>query len=234
MRKLLLTTAAVLAMVGSAFAVTTYVYKDGSNNLHNFLSLGGPFPTTEYSAHVLIDSTGTEKATNTNPVKIDPTGTTPQPVTISSPVPVTIGATVRVDPTGTTPQPVTIATLPAVTQSSQYPLNAIPETISATGSTAATTATLAAAGGVTTYVCGFSVRSNATSATQGNVTLGGVITGTMTFFHWVAPLASGIGTTEERFAPCVPASGTNTTIVITAPAAGSGGTTSVAAWGYQK
>ncbi len=116
---------------------------------------------------------------------------------------------------------------------SEYPTGAVPITISATGSTGSTAATLAAGSTTTTYICGFAIRSNATAAATGNATVAGTITGTMNFTHWTAPLASGIGTTEEVFSPCVPASAVNTTIVVTGPAPGSGGTISVSAWGYR-
>jgi hypothetical protein len=116
---------------------------------------------------------------------------------------------------------------------SQYPVGATPETASATGTTGATAATLATAVGKTTYICGFSIRANATAAATGNATVAGTITGTLNFTQWTAPLASGIGVTEQRFGPCVPASVTNTTIVVTGPAPGSGGVISVSAWGYQ-
>jgi hypothetical protein len=112
-------------------------------------------------------------------------------------------------------------------------LAAVPETISATGTTGATTATLAAAVGKTTYICGFAIRANATAAATGNATVTGTITGTMNFTQWTAPLASGIGLVEERFWPCVAASATNTTIAVVSAAPGSGGVVSVSAWGFQ-
>ena len=121
-----------------------------------------------------------------------------------------------------------------VGSSSQYPVGATPETASTTGTTAATTATLAAASNVTTYICGFSIRANATAAATGNATVTGTITGTLNFTQWTAPLASGIGLVEETFEPCVPASATNTTIAVVSAAPGSGGTVSVSAWGYTK
>ena len=121
-----------------------------------------------------------------------------------------------------------------VGSSSQYPVGATPETASATGTTAATTATLAAASNVTTYICGFSIRANATAAVTGNATVTGTITGTLNFTQWTAPLASGIGLVEETFEPCVPASATNTTIAVVSAAPGSGGVVSVTAWGYTK
>jgi hypothetical protein len=114
-----------------------------------------------------------------------------------------------------------------------YSAGATPETISTTGTTAATTATLAAASGVTTYICGFSIRANATAAATGNATVTGTITGTLNFTQWTAPLASGLGVTEEIFTPCIPASTTNTSIAVVSAAPGSGGTVSVTAWGFQ-
>lgn len=116
---------------------------------------------------------------------------------------------------------------------SQYPSGAIPITTSATGTTAATTATLAAGTTTTTYICGFTIRALATGAANGNATVTGTKTGTLNFTQWVAPLASGIGVVEERFTPCIPASGVNQAIAVISIAAGSGGITSVSAWGYQ-
>ena len=117
---------------------------------------------------------------------------------------------------------------------SQYPTGATPETASATGTTAATTATLGAASSVTTYICGFSIRANATAAATGNATVTGTITGTLNFTQWTAPLASGLGVTEEIFTPCVPASAVDSAIAVVSAAPGAGGTVSVSAWGYTK
>lgn len=124
-------------------------------------------------------------------------------------------------------------TIGAVNRVSQYPVGATAITASATGTTAATAATLAGTTGKTTYVCGFSIRANATAAATGNSTLAGTISGTLNFTQWTAPLASGLGITEMIFTPCVPASATNTGIVATSAAPGSGGVVSVSAWGYQ-
>lgn len=118
--------------------------------------------------------------------------------------------------------------------SHQYPIGATPITASATGTTAATAATLAGVAGKTTYLCGFSIRANATAAATGNATVAGTITGTLNFTQWTAPLASGLGVTEPPVGPaCIPASAVNTGIVITSAAPGSGGIVSVSAWGYQ-
>lgn len=109
------------------------------------------------------------------------------------------------------------------------------ETASATGTTAATTATLAAAASKTTYICGFSVRANATAAATGNATVTGTITGTLNFTQWTAPLATGIGITEPSLGErCIPASGTNQAIAVVSAAPGSGGVVSVTAWGFQQ
>jgi hypothetical protein len=147
------------------------------------------------------------------------------------------GAYVPCDSPGALPQSVRIVqptSLPT-TPSVQYPLGAIPITASATGTTAATTATLAALVGHTTYLCGFSIRANATGAVTGTATVTGVITGTMSFVQWTAPLASGIGIIEPNLGPlCISASGTNQAIAVVSAAPGSGGTVSVSAWGYQQ
>lgn len=119
------------------------------------------------------------------------------------------------------------------TSSSQYPSGAIPYTNSATGTTSATAATLAGAASVTTYICGFSIRANATAAANGNATVAGTISGTLNYTQWTAPVASGIGIVEQNYHPCIPASAANTSIVVTSAAPGAGGVVSVSAWGYK-
>lgn len=128
---------------------------------------------------------------------------------------------------------VVLAPSSTITLTSQYPAGALPITVSATGTTAAVTGTLAAGSTTTTYICGFAIRALATGAANGNATVTGTKTGTLNFTQWVAPLASGIGVVEQRFAPCIPASGTNQAIAVVSIAAGSGGIASVTAWGYQ-
>ncbi len=123
---------------------------------------------------------------------------------------------------------------PLPTANNPYPVGATPYTATATGTTGATTATLAASGGATTtYICGFSIRANATAAATGNATVTGVITATLNFTQWTAPNASGLGITEMIFAPCVPASASNTAIAVVSAAPGTGGVVSVTAWGYK-
>lgn len=120
-----------------------------------------------------------------------------------------------------------------VRQGNPYPDTAAPYTASATGTTGATAATLAGAASVTTYICGFSIRANATAAVTGNAVVSGTISGSLNFTQWTAPTASGLGITEMVFMPCVPASGTNTSIVVTSAAPGTGGVVSVTSWGYK-
>lgn len=125
------------------------------------------------------------------------------------------------------------ATAGATAPASQYPTGAVPVTASATGTTGATTATLPASATKTTYLCGFSIRANATAAATGNATVTGLIAGTLNFTQWTAPLASGLGAIEEHISLCIPGSAVNTGIAVISAAPGSGGTVSVSAWGYQ-
>ena len=115
------------------------------------------------------------------------------------------------------------------------PVGSTPISNSVVGTTAAVTATLAAdtPGYRNTYVCGFQVRSLATAATIGNVTVTGTVGGTLNFEEFVQALATGIVPVDVTFTPCLPSSGVQTAIAVVAPAAGSGGVTSVSVWGYQ-
>jgi hypothetical protein len=97
-------------------------------------------------------------------------------------------------------------------------------------------ATLAAVSGKTTYITGFALTaSGATAASVVTATVAGVITGTMNF-TFVAPAGVTAQATPlvVNFPQPVPASATNTTIVVTLPALGSGNTNATAAaWGFQ-
>lgn len=121
-----------------------------------------------------------------------------------------------------------------ITAPSNYPAASTPLTVSTTGTTLATTATMAATASVTNYLCGFSIRANATAAATGNATVTGTISGTLNFTQFTAPLASGIGTVEQWFTPCIPASAVNTAIAVISAAPGAGGTVSVSAWGFKQ
>lgn len=114
-----------------------------------------------------------------------------------------------------------------------YPTGAVPITASATGTTAATTATLAGTSGKTTYICGYSIRANATANTNVTDTITGVITGTLSSILWVPANTAGLGVDEQIFSPCIPASAANTAIAIVSGAPGTGGLVSAKGWGYQ-
>lgn len=117
---------------------------------------------------------------------------------------------------------------------SGYPNGSTPLTASTLGTTNATAATLAGASGVTTYVCGFSGRANATAAVTGNLTVAGTISGTLSFTAFTPANTAGSSDVSANFTPCIPASATNTAIVLTYPAPGAGGVVSVAIWGYRQ
>lgn len=126
---------------------------------------------------------------------------------------------------------------PALAQS-PLPLRGV-EITATSGNVAAATATasLAAATGKVTYICGFSITSaGSTGAAVVNPTITGIITGTMTFTY-----ASVAGATLANqhltvpFTPCMPAATPNTAIVVSMPTLGAGNTnTTVNAWGYQR
>jgi hypothetical protein len=138
-------------------------------------------------------------------------------------------------------QPVTIVgassgvSIPVI-PSSQYPGNATsaaaPITASATGTTGATTATLAGVASKTTFICGFTITSDATAALAGTATVTGTITGTLNYIQNVGG-ATAAGILTQSFTPCIPANAANTGIAINSVAAGTGGATAVTAWGYQ-
>ena len=105
-------------------------------------------------------------------------------------------------------------------------------TASATGTTGATTATLPAAPGLTTYMCGFSIDANATAAIAGNATVTGTVSGTLNFTQPVGATPA-VGTVNRIFNPCVPGNAINTAIAVNSIAPGTAGVVSVTAWGFQ-
>jgi hypothetical protein len=124
---------------------------------------------------------------------------------------------------------------PAITTSaptSQYPSGAVPLTATATGTTAATVATLAGTAGKTTFICGFTISADATTAIAGAATVTGTISGSLNYIQNVGA-ATAAGVLTQTFNPCIPASAANTAIAITSAAAGIAGNTSVNGWGYQ-
>jgi hypothetical protein len=111
--------------------------------------------------------------------------------------------------------------------------SATPFTVSATGTTDITTATIQANSGLVIYLCGFSIRANATVATNGMASVTGLVSGTLSFVQWTAASVSGVGVIEPPFGSiCIPASGTNVAVSIASAATGAGGMVSVTAWGF--
>lgn len=103
---------------------------------------------------------------------------------------------------------------------------------------ASATATLPAAVGKTTYITGFTVEG--LGATAETIVIGTITNlstaysaGTITF-PVAVPLGATVRLSLSSFFQAIPASATNTTIVVTVPAAGAGNTNMmVAAYGYQ-
>ena len=106
----------------------------------------------------------------------------------------------------------------------------------ATGTTAGATATLPAAVGKLTYICGFS--ASAGSATTA-ITISATLTALATMVYTLGAPVTAVGTTGptifQTFTPCLPASAPNTSITVAMGALGTGGVgQTVQAWGYQR
>jgi len=101
---------------------------------------------------------------------------------------------------------------------------------------ATATATLPAATGKTTYLSGFAITgAGATAASVISATVTNVNGGTQTY-SLAIPAGAAVGVTPliVYFDPSLPATGSNTTIVVSAPTFGAGNTNAtVNAWGYQ-
>lgn len=132
--------------------------------------------------------------------------------------------------------PVTIASDQGATPiilTSQYPNGAVPLTATATGTTAATVATLAGTAGKTTYICGFTITADAPALATGTAAVSGTISGSLSYLQTILAAANGTSDLTKNFNPCIPASAANTSVVVTSAAAGVGGNTIVNAQGYQ-
>jgi len=114
-----------------------------------------------------------------------------------------------------------------------YPSNSTPITASATGTTASVSASLAAASGKTTYICGWMISADATTPIVGSMTITGTITGTLTQRQSVGTAPLTITTSPTPYQPCIPASAPDTAIAVNSVAASTGGNTAVNVWGYQ-
>lgn len=134
--------------------------------------------------------------------------------------------------------PATTASTVPTNINSQYPVNSVTTTptavtASTTGTTAATAASLGATASVTNYVCGFDITADATAITTGTAVLSGTISGSLNYLYTITAVTSGTSALTIRYAPCIPASATNTAITITSAAAGTGGNTIVNIFGYK-
>jgi hypothetical protein len=133
----------------------------------------------------------------------------------------------------------TPSTPAAGTVGAGYPPGATPVNASATGTTAGTTATLPAAAGKFTYICGFHVETGtATAAVTINVTVTGLTGGTFTSSA-NAPVTATTATAgpiiSQVFTPCIPSSAVNTGLAVAAGSLGAGGVNqNVNAWGFQQ
>lgn len=122
--------------------------------------------------------------------------------------------------------------VPCGSGSGILPAGATSITNSATGAAAAATATLPAAAGKTTYICGYMIGSTATAAAAGNATITGTISGTLNI-EMGTGVSPAVVTTQQTFTPCIPASAVNTSIAVNTANPGAGGVISALAWGFQ-
>jgi hypothetical protein len=118
-----------------------------------------------------------------------------------------------------------------------YPVGATPVTASSGNqAAAASTVTLPGVAAKTTYITGFTVTgAGATAASIIGVTLVGLISGTATFDLVIpAGATTSITPLSVQFSAPVPASTTNTAIVVTVPSFGTGNTNAATvATGFQ-
>lgn len=98
------------------------------------------------------------------------------------------------------------------------------------------TATLPAAQGKYTYLCGFSITSSgSTAAAVVSPTVSNLVGGTQTYtYSSVAGVTLANAPLVVNFTPCVPTTAINTTVPVSLPSLGAGNTNAtVDAWGYQ-
>lgn len=99
-----LVVAAVLAIgLPGGAALADYLYADanGTHTVFSFMCQA----TKLCTGFVLIDSTGTEKATAANPLRTDPIGTTTQPVAVTNQLALVPNTAVAAVPTLNVAQP---------------------------------------------------------------------------------------------------------------------------------
>lgn len=143
------------------------------------------------------------------------------PISAATPMPVTAAANspVTVTINGPTPLPVAISGNTGITQIQG----------NATGTTGAVVGTLAAAAGITTFLCDFDVTALGT-ASVGPIVIAGLLGGSKTY----QLTAGGTIPLSKSFNPCLPASAINTAITITTTADATASAVDVNSSGYQK
>jgi hypothetical protein len=124
-------------------------------------------------------------------------------------------------------------TSPGSAGAAGYPNGSTPVTASASGTTAAVTATLPAIAARLLYICGFVDDAVATAATAVTGSITGMSGGTFTYVQQVGTL-TGTGNYHYQitYTPCIPASAVNTQIQLVSGAAGVGGVQGVMLWGF--
>jgi hypothetical protein len=94
------------------------------------------------------------------------------------------------------------------------------------------TASLPAASGKTTQICGFTITSGGTTAP---LVVTATITGTIAILNYsYVFVSSGQGVFGTAYPACIPASAANTQITVTVPGGGAGTTASLVVWGSQQ
>lgn len=124
---------------------------------------------------------------------------------------------------------------PGASGAAGFPSAATPITATATGTTTAI-ATLAAAAGKTTYLCGIQATyTGATTAGAGTVIATNTITGALNYVaSQVASTTNNQFPTIITFSPCIPASAVNTTIPVAATLGAGTTNTAVTLNGFQQ
>lgn len=109
-----------------------------------------------------------------------------------------------------------------------------PITVSSIGTTGSANAILPGVAGKTTYICGWTVDSDATAASAGAMNVQGTIVATLNYRMTTAANSAGTATKAQIYTPCIPASAVNTQIAVVTAAPGAGGNVAISAWGYQE
>lgn len=115
-----------------------------------------------------------------------------------------------------------------------FPVNSIPITGNAQGTTGAVVGTLAAAAGRFTYICGLNVSAVGSAAgAVGPITVAGIV-GSSQVYQLAAAATPSAGFLSQTFTPCIPSSAQNTAITVTTTADATGTAIDVNSWGFQQ